>query len=264
MKTPIGNYISRTFLNNAMNSSKTVAHNGVKLSFITPNRLCKWRAETFSSKEPETLEWIDSFKDNSIFWDIGANIGIYSVYAALKKKSNTWAFEPSVFNLEILARNIFLNKLNAKINIVPVAMSDKTGTSSMRMTSTDWGGALSTFGHDKLGWDGKIVKEVFSYNTIGFTMDKAAKFLKIPKPDYVKIDVDGIEHFILYGGVDVFNSVKSILIEVNDDFKMQAEECKKWLTNAGFVMSEKKHSDYIAKNKEGFQNSYNQIWNRIE
>ena len=42
------------------------------------NRLVEWRVDTFFTKEPETLEWIDGFekKDNLIFWDIGANIGL--------------------------------------------------------------------------------------------------------------------------------------------------------------------------------------------
>ena len=44
------------------------------------------RVNTFYSKEPETLKWIDNFNEdkNIIFWDIGANIGLYSIYAALK------------------------------------------------------------------------------------------------------------------------------------------------------------------------------------
>lgn len=261
-KTSLGDYISRSLLANAMNKTKSVFHGDLNLKFVIPNKLCSWRAETFSSKEPETLEWIDSFDENSIFWDIGANVGTYSIYAGLKKKSNVWAFEPSVFNLEVLARNIYVNKLEKKINIVPIAVSESSGLSLMKMTTTQWGGALSTFGEDKLGWDGKEVDEIFSYNTIGFSMDMAVSFLKIPSPDYLKIDVDGTEHFILSGGLDVFKSIKSILIEVNDDFHAQAEKCEDILTAAGFVMTQKRHSDEIASNKQGYQNTYNQIWQK--
>ena len=41
------------------------------------------------TKEPETLEWINSFeyRENSIFWDVGANIGLYSIYNTLKNPS---------------------------------------------------------------------------------------------------------------------------------------------------------------------------------
>ena len=56
--------------------------------------------------------------------------------------------------------------------------------------------------------------------------------------------------------------VKQVLIEVNDDFHEQAEQCHQLLTQAGFILKEKHHSDYIASNTHGFQNSYNQIWSR--
>ena len=58
---------------------------GKKLTFFVPNYLTEWRVDTYFSKEPETLEWIDNFekKENLIFWDIGANIGLYSIYNAI-------------------------------------------------------------------------------------------------------------------------------------------------------------------------------------
>ena len=50
--------------------------------FYTPNIITKYRIRTFYKKEPETLNWIDNFDntDPFIFMDIGANIGIYSIY----------------------------------------------------------------------------------------------------------------------------------------------------------------------------------------
>ena len=42
---------------------------------------------------------------------------------------------------------------------------------------------------------------------------------EIPLPDYIKIDVDGIEHYILKGSEKVINNAKSVLIEINDDFR---------------------------------------------
>src|SRR3990167_8176822 len=110
-----------------------------------PNALCHYRAKTFSTKEPETLQWIDNIPEKSVFWDIGANIGLYSLYAAKRRHCRVWAFEPSVFNLELLARNIFLNKLTYQICIVPIALNEELSENLIRMTTTDWSGALSTF-----------------------------------------------------------------------------------------------------------------------
>ena len=57
-----------------------------EIKFFVPNQLLNWRVDTFFTKEPETLEWIDNFekKENLTFWDIGANIGLYSIYNSLK------------------------------------------------------------------------------------------------------------------------------------------------------------------------------------
>ena len=77
--------------------------NDKKIIFFTPNAISKWRINSLFQKEPETIEWIDSFDQSKkiIFWDIGANIGIYSVYAATKFNDiEVVSFEPSTSNLE--------------------------------------------------------------------------------------------------------------------------------------------------------------------
>jgi FkbM family methyltransferase len=260
-KSKIGHYLNTQLVNSVMEQVVDLSYNGLKLKFSTPNRLCHWRANTFATKEPETLEWIDGLPDNCVLWDIGANVGIYSVYAALKRNCRVWAFEPSVFNLELLARNIALNNLSNRVCIVPIALSNKLGASQMQLTTTDWGGALSTFGED-FGWDGKEIRKIFEYKTLGITMEQVGSLLDIPNPVYIKIDVDGLEHFILKGGKNVLKQVTGVLIEVNDDFQAQADECNKLLTDAGLTLKEKRHSDMIANNEYGFQNSYNQIWIR--
>lgn len=258
----IGRYLLNQILFSVMERVHEVSHGGVKLKFTAPNPLCEWRAKTFSTKEPETLEWIDKIPEHSIFWDVGANVGLYSVYAAKKRNCLVYCFEPSVFNLELLARNIFINDLTEKVCIVPLALSDRLGSSQMRMTTTEWGGALSTFGRD-FGWDGEKIRQIFEFQTVGMSMEDAVKRLDIPSPDYIKMDVDGLEHFILQGGDSLLRSIKGILIEVNDDFHVQADRCQKLLQDAGLVMLEKRHSELIENSTTGFKNCYDQIWGRI-
>jgi FkbM family methyltransferase len=261
-KTRVGQYIQERIFNISMDRVVDVNHEGCDLKFVAPNSLCYWRAKTFSTKEPETLEWIDSIPKNNTLWDVGANIGLYSVYAAKKRNCRVWSFEPSVFNLELLARNIFINGLTEEVCIVPMALSDRLGFSKMRLTTTTLGGALSTFGQD-FGWDGKVIRQVFEFKTIGLSMEDAMQKLAIPIPDYIKMDVDGLEHFILRGGSAILSGIKGILIEVNDDFNEQAEQCLKLLVEAGLVLKEKRHSEISAGSLEsGFQNCYNQIWTR--
>ena len=69
-------------------SNKKININQKTITLYAPNQLINWRIETLYTKEPETIEWINSFskKKNIIFWDIGANIGLYSIYNSIKIK----------------------------------------------------------------------------------------------------------------------------------------------------------------------------------
>lgn len=252
-KTNGGRYAYQQFIAASMSMIATARHGAVKMLFVTPNDLCRYRAESFSSKEPDTLFWIDGIPSNAVLWDIGANVGLYSIYAAKKNGVRVFSFEPSVFNLELLARNIYLNKLQDCVTVIPVALSDALGPSMFKLSSTAWGGALSTFGQDFDQHGGKL-NSIFEYQTMGMTMDQAILLLNIPAPRFIKIDVDGIEHFILRGGTEALKGVESVMIEVDDGFAEQAEETARYLQNAGLRLLRKSGGD------AGSQ--YNQWWVR--
>jgi hypothetical protein len=131
----------------------------------------------------------------------------------------------------------------------------------MRMTSTEWGGALSTFG-ETFGWDGEVIQQVFEFETIGLSMTDVVDKMAIPLPDYIKMDVDGIEHLILGGGEKVLNNINGILIEINDAFHQQASQSQSLLSSAGLVLKEKRQSEMVSASTSGFQNAFNQIWVR--
>lgn len=237
-RLPGGKYIFQQFLEVAMGQYGLVQHKSTRMLFTTPNALCRYRLNSFSTKEPETLEWIDTLPEGAVLWDIGANVGLYSIYAALHRKARVFAFEPSVFNLELLARNIHLNGLHEQIVILPIALSDTLGPSLFRMSNTQWGGALSTF--DKMyGQDGRTLNTQFKYQIYGMTIQDAITRLGLPLPHYIKIDVDGIEHLILAGGPAVLVQVDSVLVEINEEFPEQTENAAKLLSAAGLTLKRK-------------------------
>lgn len=82
MSTRVGNLISESVINEAMTRVTEVHHSSVSFRFAVPNNLNRYRIKTFSTKLPETLEWIDNFPQGSVLWDVGANVGLYSIYAA--------------------------------------------------------------------------------------------------------------------------------------------------------------------------------------
>ena len=240
-------------INSLINKKKSLSYKGVSMIFLVPNPLTLYRVKTFSTKEPDTLNWIDSFDNNAIMWDVGANVGIYSIYAAKSTNAQVFAFEPSVFNLECLAKNIHVNDLSSKIFIIPVALSNQTGFNLFKMNNPVWGGALSSFGVN-FDQHGKNFNTSFEYLFPGISADNMVNIFNIPRPDYLKIDVDGIEHLILEGLEDILKTVKSVLVEINDDFKSQKVQSELLLTKAGLVLEGEFHL--------GANRMNNQLWVR--
>jgi FkbM family methyltransferase len=235
----------------------------IRFKLYTPNTICAFRYNTFSSKEPEMLEWIDEYGGDGTFYDIGANIGIYSLYYAKSKTGSVYSFEPSVFNLRQLAKNISINNMSDRITILSNPLSNITGVATFMNGNTDEGGALSAFGVN-YGYDGKLINDEIKYTVLGFSLDDLLKNGLISKaPSLIKIDVDGIEHLILTGAKNTLanDSLKSIFIEVNDDFEEQYVGTKRLLESAGFTLKEKRQSD-INKGNPKFGSTYNQIWIR--
>jgi FkbM family methyltransferase len=260
-KTQGGRYLFGQIIERTMGSTQETEHRGIKFVFSVPNALNRYRIDTFSTKEPETLEWIDRFPQGSVVWDIGANIGLYSCYAAKMRGCRVFAFEPSVFNLELLARNIYLNQLTDLITIIPLPLSGELAVSKLSMTTTQWGGALSTFGQS-YGHDGELIVKVFEFPTIGLSMSDAVTLLRIPQPDYIKMDVDGIEHLILKGGLPILRFIKEASIEINDQFTAQAVDARKYLEEAGLSFKEKKHAECFDFHTGPTKYTFNQIWIR--
>tara|TARA_B110000503_G_C7049857_1_gene371841 strand:+ start:166 stop:1041 length:876 start_codon:yes stop_codon:yes gene_type:complete len=236
-----------------------------QIKFFVPNQLLEWRVDTYFSKEPETLEWIDSFqeKENLIFWDIGANIGLYSIYNSLKHpKSTTIAFEPSSSNLRVLTRNISINNLEKNIKVVPTPLTNKKNIfQEMKEGQFVEGGALNSFG-EKFDFEGKEFKPTMKYNLLGTTMNYFIENSILDIPDYVKIDVDGIEHLILQGGDKFLNNekVKSLSIEINENFKEQYDKVLNLMEKFNFKIVHKKHNDSLFSEGSRFINTYNYIF----
>ena len=244
---------------------KEVSHTGhsqnINFKIHTPNNICSFRHQTFSTKEPEILEWIEKYGGDGTFYDVGANIGIYSLYYAMINKGNVYSFEPSVFNLRQLAKNISINNLEDRIKIISNPLSHFTGFANFTNSNSDEGGALNAFGVE-YGYDGKPIESKIKYSLLGFSMDELLKNELIEDPpSLIKIDVDGIEHLILSGAQETLKSniCKSVFIEVNNEFKKQSIEVKKILESSGFILHEKRHSEMMEGSNK-FGSTYNQIW----
>jgi len=151
-------------------SYKAIDILGKKINFFVPNQITEYRVNTIFTKEPETIEWINKFRENekNIFWDIGANIGLFSIYAATKYKNcNIVSFEPSTSNLRCLSRNISINNLHDRIKIFSNPLSNKDHKFlNMNESQFSEGAALNTFG-EEFDFEGKKIVSSNRYCLVG-------------------------------------------------------------------------------------------------
>jgi FkbM family methyltransferase len=247
--------------------TETVAHtakNGqvIRLDLYTPNSMCLYRAETFSSKEPETLDWIEEFgKNGATLFDIGANVGLYTIFHNKVNEGKCVSFEPSFFNLKLLLKNINVNNCQNLTTVITNPLSDKTNYSNFSYGSTVEGGALSAFDVN-FGYDGQEIQSDMTLNVLGMSLDWMFENGLIKDiPNLVKIDVDGIEHIILKGSEKILThkDCLTVLIEVNDNFIEQADNVESLLSNYGFSLRNKLQAEFISNSKL-FSTTYNQIW----
>ena len=210
--------------------------NNKNLNFFCPSEISLIRVQTLYTKEPETLNWINEFKvdkEKLIFWDIGSNIGLYSIYAAIMHENvNVISFEPSTSNTRILSRNISINNLSDKIKIFQLPLSDKAEViSNFNETQFIEGWSHSTFDNE-IDHLGKILTpekiKLFGsiknkYQIFGTSIDHLIANNILEAPDYIKIDVDGIEHLILNGAKNLLKNkkLKEILVELVPDYSTQ-------------------------------------------
>lgn len=189
---------------------------GLVLRFRCESSYERYRVATLSAKEPETLSWLDrQLRRGDVFYDVGANIGAYTLYAAKKVPgARVHAFEPGAHSCAALLENVHLNRLsNVAVYCLPLGARRRLGF--LNLTRLEAGSSMHGFGR-------KDVAEAFGeevvaiQGTIAVSLDELLGE-GLPEPDLLKIDVDGDELEVLKGARNTLASpsVRSVLIEIN-------------------------------------------------
>jgi len=255
-------YFFSDIMNQNLNVKKKIDNKTI--NFFAPNLIIKWRIDTILSKEPGTIKWIDEFNlERNIFWDIGANIGIYSIYAAIKHKNiEVTSFEPSTSNLRVLSRNISLNNLGQNIKIFQPALC-KEENSFMMFNEHKFieGWSMNQFSNDYNGDTSKDFEQ--NYKIYGTNIDSLIAQNILQVPNYIKLDVDGIEHLILQGGEKTLknSNLRSILVEIDESLKNQLNTVMNIMKNNNFTIKVKENVLINQKSKK-FNNQFNYIFER--
>lgn len=200
-------------------------HNVLQIGFPGSEIRCLVRSDTESArvrkiKETWTAEWARGLPPGSIFYDIGANVGIMSLLAVEDREKGVrgLAFEPALTNFPSLVENIRLNDLESRLYPFAFGIGEKTGFVNFNYQNITLGGALHSFGDIIPIKATRSTVPVLSVPTLCYSLDDFVKISDVPFPTHVKIDVDGMEIQILRGGSDVLSDerVEEVQVESVD------------------------------------------------
>lgn len=216
------------------------------------------RIISFSTKEPETLKWINDFNQGDKLLDIGANVGVYSLYAA-SRGYEVAAIEPDALNFALLNLNVHDNHFNDLITAYPYSVHAYSKLSILNIPGYNWGGTASSFDRC-LDWQGEQMNASFKQGSPGISVDdfvESSGFF----PNHIKIDIDGNEFLVLQGAKKVLNhpQCKSVLVEMYENHP-EFKGCIQILTENNFVLSEKSQSPI--QNGKAFQ-AENYIFHKV-
>ena len=189
-----------------------IAHPTGDVLYATPNRTCLWRVESFFTKEPDTLAWIAEMNPGDVLVDVGANVGMYTVWAARTAGARVFGFEPESQNFALLNQNIALNRIDALA--YPLALSDSDGAAPLYLSNFEPGGSCHAFG-ERTDFKGRPMRPVFAQGSIGMRLDEVVRCGVVPPPQHIKIDVDGFEHKVLAGAATTLCAAQTVLVEIN-------------------------------------------------
>ena len=180
----------------------------VGLTLGNDNSLCLYVAGSF---EPNEFAFLDRvLRPGMTFIDIGANEGLYTLFAA-RRVGQVVSVEPSSRERRNLERNVVRNGLG-NVTIVPTALAAEAGSARLQIASTVHGG------HNTLGgfaYEGAAAVDSEEVNVE--TLDALVRRLALARVDAIKIDVEGAELKVLTGGRGLLAKTRPILlIEANE------------------------------------------------
>jgi FkbM family methyltransferase len=150
-------------------------------------------------------------RPGSVFYDVGANVGFYSLLASsLVGKGRVFAFEPVPRNLDYLRRHLVLNRVE-NVEVLELAVSDRKSTATFQIEQTGFRGHLSAQGG-------------ISVSTV--TLDYLVKEGRILPPDYIKMDIEGAELLALRGTRETFERYRPVLFLATHGREVHRECCQ--------------------------------------
>jgi FkbM family methyltransferase len=184
------------------------------LSFAVLGETSALRAKGLLTKQQATIAWIDAFRPHSVFWDIGANVGSYTLYAALRRDISVVAFEPAAVNFFLLAANCELNAFGERVDCLQIGVGGGKSLERLEVSQFEPGASFSFRGKGKQPLSSRQAALILS-------MDQLVEEYELPCPNYIKIDVPALTEAIIEGGIRTLkrSQVRELHIETSEHSK---------------------------------------------
>jgi FkbM family methyltransferase len=181
------------------------------------------RAKRLFDKEKGTIAWLKrELRPDDVFYDVGANIGTYTIYAAyrLGPAGVVYSFEPHIANAHSLLQNICENGQTKTVQVVTAALSNAEQYGPFNYQSVREASSTSQFGRN--AYEGETFEIVFREIKHACRLDTLVASGAIKRPNLVKIDVDGLDFEVLEGMRELMahpQRPRSIQIELGSESK---------------------------------------------
>jgi FkbM family methyltransferase len=220
--------------------ARVVAGKHELLLDVSNGRLEIW-AKHFADTEPELLDFIDALPETAIYYDVGASIGHFALYAAMRIRK-VIALEPEALNFATASLNHFLNRerIAGDFVLLNVAASDVLAIEHLAINLYGAGEhtkALQRAGRSEGASDARPT--LHRQPVLTFPLDELTSRFSLPEPTHLKIDVDGAEASVLAGAKRCLanRALKQVFIELEAGEVEQ--QCSRLLAEHGFTLSER-------------------------
>lgn len=214
---------------------------GQKLNFLTHTKRQLWQALGMEFIEPELLNYLDALPAGSVYYDIGASNGIFSLYAAALGLQ-VCAFEPEAQNYALLEYNNFLNRSHENwiLHTYNLAIGSQHSLGTMYIAKYEAAGHMKILNKAVKVQESESFLPEHTQTILTYDLDSLISKMGLVPPQHLKIDVDGSEFEVLKGAIQTLNSaqLKTIFIEI-DDTSAGSKFIYTFLEDYNFILQKK-------------------------
>lgn len=195
-------YIKKEFILYRGVTTLSIDDSRVRVNIPSENLFSKTKTR-FEEEQDELRVILRELSDGDVFFDVGANTGIYSIFVANNcTQCTVVSFEPYSPNIDELKENIALNNISDSITIISSALSDKSDT--VYFTAPD--DSTPGYGTGSISTN----QSEISVNTC--RGDDLISRNDVPQPNIVKIDVEGTEPLVIDGLTEALSNEKCRMV----------------------------------------------------